>query len=72
MLAAGGGAYTGELMGAEGFIFQAGALLAGALLGFAVALAIKVIGRREKLPGWPILLFVPLAAILPVVFYPNL
>ena len=35
----------------------AGAILIGAFIGFVVAVAIKAVQRREKIPQWPIAVF---------------
>ena len=35
----------------------AGAILIGAFIGFVVAVAIKAVRRRDKVPEWPIVVF---------------
>ena len=52
-------------MGGEGFISVLGGLIAGCLLGLVISFAIKLIGKRESLPGWPIMAFALLGGILP-------
>jgi len=40
----------------------AGAVIIGAFIGFVVAIVIKGIQRREKIPEWPILVFALIGA----------
>ena len=42
-------------MGSEVILAVGAAMIVWAVIGLAIAFAIKLIGKREKLPGWPIL-----------------
>ena len=42
-------------MGSEGFFGVIALLVAWGFAGLIIAFAIKILGKRERLPGWPIL-----------------
>ena len=52
-------------MGGEVLIAVVVMMIGGSLLGLAVAVAIKLVGKRKSLPGWPILLFAIVGGIAP-------
>lgn len=56
-------------MGGEVIIATLSGMILGCMLGLSIALSIRLLGERNTLPGWPILLFAFVGGMLPNVLH---